>query len=96
MTLPYRNFTPRPTTTSNVECSKWWCSPVQISTVSGSGIDIASKTKSRIEIRDRMRTESRTQPWLESSVELKLEPRGWSESEYGTVRVRNQSGTLES
>ncbi|GBP20775.1 hypothetical protein EVAR_14501_1 [Eumeta japonica] len=32
-----------------------------------------------------MRAESRTEPWLESSVELKLEPRVCSESEQGTV-----------
>ncbi|GBP31303.1 hypothetical protein EVAR_31428_1 [Eumeta japonica] len=55
--------------------------PVQIRTVSGSGIDITNKTKSRIESRDRTRTQSRTEPWLESSVELKLEPRACSELE---------------
>ncbi|GBP09490.1 hypothetical protein EVAR_76511_1 [Eumeta japonica] len=42
---------------------------------------IANKTKSRIESRDRMRTESRMEPWLESSLVLKLEPRACSESE---------------
>ncbi|GBP46465.1 hypothetical protein EVAR_28044_1 [Eumeta japonica] len=66
-------------------------SSVQIRTVSGSGIDIANKTKSRIESRDRMRTE----PWLESSVELKLEPRTCSESEQGTVpRSEIRAGLL--
>ncbi|GBP28479.1 hypothetical protein EVAR_93426_1 [Eumeta japonica] len=40
---------------------------------------------SRIESRHRLKTESRTEPWLESSVELKLEPRACSESEQGTV-----------
>ncbi|GBP94246.1 hypothetical protein EVAR_7468_1 [Eumeta japonica] len=56
-------------------------SSVQIRTVSGSGIDIANKTKSRIESWGWMRAESRTEPWLESCVELKLEPRACSESE---------------
>ncbi|GBP75363.1 hypothetical protein EVAR_61588_1 [Eumeta japonica] len=45
--------------------------------MSGSGIDIGNKTKSGSESGDRMRTELRTKPWLESSVELKLEPRAW-------------------
>ncbi|GBP41377.1 hypothetical protein EVAR_84721_1 [Eumeta japonica] len=67
--------------------------PLLRGTVCGIGIGIANKTKSRIESRDRTRTEARTGPWLESSVELKLEPR----SVFGTgirngAGVRNQSG----
>ncbi|GBP90769.1 hypothetical protein EVAR_99482_1 [Eumeta japonica] len=54
-------------------------SPDQIRTVGGSGVDIANKTKSKIESRNRTRTQSRTEPWLESSVELKLEPTACSE-----------------
>ncbi|GBP83392.1 hypothetical protein EVAR_63057_1 [Eumeta japonica] len=57
--------------------------------------DIGHPLLQRIESRHRMTTESRTEPWLESSAELKLEPRTCSESEVGTVpRSEIRAGLL--